>query len=133
MNTLSKICLAAALLSGAAGFRAAYAEEPPYTPVFTACLNASGGATPDILDCIEAETQVWDKALNDAYKRTMSKLPEARRSGLQAAQRAWIKFRDANCAFMNDPDGGQEAHMAANECVLRMTAERAIEVASFAE
>jgi uncharacterized protein YecT (DUF1311 family) len=52
---------------------------------------------------------------------------------LQVAQRAWIKFRDANCAFLNDPDGGQEARMMANECVLRMTAERANEVASFAE
>lgn len=129
----SKICLAAALFSGAIGTGTASAEEPPYTPAFTACLNASGGATPDILDCIDAETKVWDKALNDAYKRTMSALPDARRSGLQAAQRAWIKFRDANCAFMNDPNGGQEARMMTSECVLRMTAERANELASFAE
>lgn len=133
MNTFSKVCLVAALLGGTVGVSEASAEEPPYTPAFAACLNASGGATPAILDCIDAETKAWDKALNEAYKRTLSALPEARRSGLQVAQRAWIKFRDANCAFLNDPDGGQEARMMANECVLRMTAERVNEVASFAE
>lgn len=133
MRMYSRVCFVAALLSGVVGLGEASAEESRYTPVFMACLNASGGATPEILDCIEAETQLWDKVLNDSYKRTMSALPQARRAGLQVAQRAWIKFRDANCTFIDDPDGGQQAHISANECILRMTAERANELASFAE
>ncbi len=133
MQTISKVCLAIVLFGGLSGASEAVAEDPQYTSAFTTCLNASGGTTPGILDCIEVETKVWDKALNDAYKRTMSALPQARRAGLQAAQRAWIKFRDANCTFLNDPDGGQQAHISANECLLRMTAERAKELAAFSE
>lgn len=133
MQTSSKVWFAIAVLGGMLVAGEAAAEEPPYTPAFATCLNASGGSTPGILDCIEAEAKVWDKALNDAYKRTMAALPQARRAGLQAAQRAWIKFRDANCAFINDPDGGQQAHISANECLLRMTAERAKELAAFSE
>lgn len=133
MLTSSKVWFSIAVLGGMLVVGEAAAEEPQYTSAFTTCLNASGGTTPGILDCIEVETKVWDKALNDAYKRTMSAIPQTRRTGLQAAQRAWIKFRDANCTFLNAPDGGQQAQVSANECVLRMTAERAKELASFSE
>jgi len=133
MQAASKVCLAIVLLGGLSGAGEAVAEEPQYTSAFTTCLNASGGTTPGILDCIEVETKVWDKALNDAYKRTMSAIPQARRTGLQTAQRAWIKSRDANCAFINAPDAGQQAQISASECELRMTAERAKEIASFSE
>src|SRR6266478_9105520 len=44
--------------------------------------------------------------LNENYKKLISKLPTERKNALVEAQRAWIKFRDANCGFYADPDGG---------------------------
>jgi uncharacterized protein YecT (DUF1311 family) len=37
-------------------------------------------------------------------------------------------FRDANCAFWDDPAGGQSAAVTAKECILTMTADRASEL-----
>jgi uncharacterized protein YecT (DUF1311 family) len=58
----------------------------------------------------------------------MSKLTEERKNALLEAQRAWIMFRDANCAFWDDPAGGQSAAVTAKECILTMTADRASEL-----
>jgi hypothetical protein len=43
-------------------------------------------------------------------------------------ERAWIRYRDANCGFYADPEGGSAASMAANECILNATADRAKEL-----
>jgi len=66
--------------------------------------------------------------LNENYKRLMSKLSAKRKEGPVEAQRAWMKFRDANCSFCYDPDGGSAAHLASNNCVLNATADRATEL-----
>jgi len=58
----------------------------------------------------------------------MSKLSGKRKEGLLEAQRAWIKFRDTNCNFYYDPDGGSAAHLAGSDCMLNATADRATEL-----
>jgi len=50
---------------------------------------------------------------------------------LQEAQRAWIKYRDTNCDFYYDPDGGTLARVNANSCMMTSTADRARELESF--
>lgn len=47
---------------------------------------------------------------------------------LRDVQRKWMAYRDANCQFYADPDGGILARVAANACLLRMTAERVEEL-----
>ncbi|MGB0126460.1 MAG: lysozyme inhibitor LprI family protein [Rhodocyclaceae bacterium] len=49
---------------------------------------------------------------------------------MQEAQRAWIKFRDANCDFYYDPEGGSLARVSANDCMMSSTARRAKELES---
>jgi uncharacterized protein YecT (DUF1311 family) len=61
-------------------------------------------------------------------RRLLPKLGTERKNALIEAQRAWIKFRDANCGFYGDPEGGSAARMAANECFLNATADRAKEL-----
>ncbi len=39
-----------------------------------------------------------DRALNDTYRKLMAKASPAGRERLRAAQRAWISFRDLDCA-----------------------------------
>ena len=47
---------------------------------------------------------------------------------LLAAQRAWITYRDANCSFYFDPDGGTIARVNSNSCFMSATATRAKEL-----
>ena len=104
------------------------ASETDMSKQYTTCMDKSNGVNPDMIDCILAETKQQDARLNENYKRLMSKLSEERKKALLEAQRAWIRFRDANCTFWDDPAGGQSAAVTAKECILTMTADRASEL-----
>lgn len=95
---------------------------------FSTCMDKAGGVTQDMVECIGAETQRQDLRLNKSYKALMAALSPERKKQLQEAQRAWIKFRDSNCSFYYDPDGGTMARINANDCVMTMTANRAKEL-----
>ena len=60
-----------------------------------------------MLNCNAAEIELQDARLNKAYKEVMSQLSESRKKELRDAQRAWIKYRDANCKFYADAEGGR--------------------------
>jgi uncharacterized protein YecT (DUF1311 family) len=91
-------------------------------------MDRSGGVTAAMLDCIGAETKSQDQRLNKVYREVMAQLPAARKKQLQDAQRAWIKYRDANCGFYADPDGGTMATVLASDCFMSATAVRADEL-----
>lgn len=107
---------------------AANAVEAGSSKQFSTCMDKSGGVTSNMIDCIVAETKLQDARLNKAYKALGAELSTARKAQLLEAQRAWIKFRDSNCNFYDDPDGGTMARVSANECVMRTTTERAREL-----
>lgn len=111
----------------------ASADDTGLTKQFSACMDKSGGVTVDMLNCIGAETKSQDARLNKAYKEVMSQLSPARKKQLQDAQRAWIKYRDANCNFYADPDGGTMATVSSNDCFMSATASRAKELEGFKE
>lgn len=106
----------------------AYAAEGELSQQFKACMDQSGGVGLDMQDCIQEETQLQDARLNIRYRALSASLPAARKKQLQTAQRLWIQYRDANCDFYFDPDGGTAARLSANECVMGMTADRAKEL-----
>lgn len=106
----------------------AQARDTVYSDAYAACMDASGGVTASMIDCIGNEYALQDAALNAAYAALRAALPAERRAQLQAVQRAWIAYRDANCGFYADPDGGTLARVAANDCLLRETATRAAEL-----
>ena len=61
----------------------------------------------------------------------MADLNPERKKQLQAVQRAWLKYRDGNCSFYDDPDGGTLARVSANNCMMTSTASRARELEGF--
>ena len=124
-RTMKCMLIAFGLLLNAPALAAADSE---LSQTYSACLDKSKGVTSEMLDCISAEFTRQDDRLNENYKRLMSKLSGKRKEGLLEAQRAWIKFRDTNCNFYYDPDGGSAAHLASNECSLNATADRATEL-----
>lgn len=95
---------------------------------FGECMDASGGVTAAMIGCISAETRRQDMRLNHAYKTLMADLPPIRQEELKKAQRLWLSYREANCAFYADPDGGSIARVNANDCFMSMTALRATEL-----
>jgi uncharacterized protein YecT (DUF1311 family) len=121
-----------ALVIGVASFfgtpLAAGAADREMTQEYLTCLEKSNGVTVEMINCILAETRRQDARLNENYKRLLSKLATERKNSLVEAQRAWIRFRDANCGFYADPEGGSAARVAANECFLNSTADRAKEL-----
>jgi uncharacterized protein YecT (DUF1311 family) len=90
------------------------------------CIDkAWKGTTAGMLQCEGEELDRQNARLNDAYKKLMSKLSPDRKKALLKAQRASIKFREANCDYWDDPQGGTAARMNASGCLLTMTATRA--------
>ena len=99
-----------------------------YSPRFKSCMDKAAGVTASMIECITAETRAQDVRHNDNYKALQATLAPARKAELLEAQRAWIRYRDLNCRFHADPDGGSLARVLGNECVLKATAERASEL-----
>ena len=106
----------------------AYAGDTSYSKSYNSCMDASGGATFKMIDCINDEHAKQDKRLNAAYKQLGSQVSPEQKKQLLTAQRLWIKYRDANCAFYYDPDGGSLARINAAGCDLEMTTQRANEL-----
>lgn len=122
--------IASALVLVAVGLvaRPAMASGPAYSPAFESCMGASGGVTLAMIDCIGEEFTAQDRRLNTVYQQALAALPAPRRAAFARAQRAWVAFKEAECDFVLDPDGGSLARIAANDCMLRMTATRADEL-----
>lgn len=107
---------------------AAQPSAPQLSASFAACMDKSGGVTAEMHACISAEHTCQDQQLNRNYQALVAELTPARKKQLQTAQRLWLQYRDANCHFYADPDGGTMAGIAAADCVLQMTAGRAQEL-----
>ncbi len=77
--------------------------------------------------CADADYKAEDAKLNRAYREIVKRLsdsPEDKKL-LQAAQRDWIAFRDAECAFAtNDSKDGSIYPMLLSQCLADLTAAR---------
>lgn len=96
-----------------------------------ASWQASGNASDDCsegdhltqVQCVSRQIQLLDKRLNTGYQRALNNLPEKHgtdtrkeREQLRRSQRAWLKFKDENCALIGGLRGGSNlsvSHFAA--------------------
>src|SRR5262249_28589134 len=90
------------------------------TPEFDACIKKSGGVTSEMMDCVNVETKRQDEKFNQSYQKLLASLKAARKAQLVEAQRAWLKYRELNCAFYDDGSGGTAAGLAASDCIMTM-------------
>lgn len=99
---LRTMMIAAALLCLAPVAAQAQAEDGvSFSPDYDRCREKpENDNTPGILRCGDAEIKFQDARLNKAYKADMADLKDspAAKAALLKAQRAWIAFRDADCA-----------------------------------
>ena len=84
--------------------------------------SASGKA-----NCWSMETKLWDGMLNHEY-RELNKSSSNRKfkSALKTTQRAWIKYRDADCGLFGAMGiGGAPEEQLFENCNMNHTAKRA--------
>lgn len=108
-----------------------------------ACMarEDDGETTVGSVKCLSAETEVWDGKLNDEYKKTRAFFATMddgdsgqRVDALKKAQRAWIVFRDAECAMEYSAWGsGSIRSIAGADCLMRITAERTVRLVELRE
>jgi uncharacterized protein YecT (DUF1311 family) len=104
-----------------------------YSKQYNICMkgpDASNGVTMAMLNCGSKEIKHQDKRLNNNYKKLKKSLSKSRQKELLTAQRLWIKYRDTNCGFYNDPNGGTMHRLFAQECFMDATRSRADELKS---
>ena len=122
--------VATALVTGAA--TSADTASPRYSPALQQCLeDRPASTTPGQVACVEAEVLRQDARLNRAYRSAMARLAPPQQARLRTARRAWIGFRDADCATRSDPAWGTLSQVDAAFCRLELTAERADHLEAF--
>lgn len=121
MTMLRIAAVAAAALLGAAVSASAGDQGDPG--------QDCGVSTPEMVDCLNAQTAQWDKRLNAAYKAALDAALPKQREQLRAAQRLWIQYRDANCTYYAMGEGSI-ARIEAAACMQRTTRARAEELSS---
>jgi uncharacterized protein YecT (DUF1311 family) len=105
-----------------------------------ACMEQEEGgySTQGMAICMQAEARFWDEWLNTEYRRLVAILRAAdeaeaaiapeyavREERLRAAQRAWIAFRDAECALEYAQWGmGSMRLLSGASCLSTMTFQR---------
>src|SRR5699024_3694632 len=79
------------------------------------CDNAADQST--LNRCADQELEAADARLNSTYKALTQQLEKADLERLKQAQRAWISYRDAQCAFESEPSrGGSIYPMVLSNC-----------------
>lgn len=96
------------------------------------CMSKpEGQTTAGMVSCIGEEGAAWDAVLNREYEALRAALDEEQRAAMLDAQRKWIAFRDADCAFPRVFVRGTLAQPWAADCVMQHTARRALELRGY--
>lgn len=112
-----------------------------------ACMTHPDGANTAVIGfCLGQEAQLWDTRLNDAFAELLpleraldDSRPEgwalpSRAKALRHMQRDWIRFRDTACQYSRlRYDSGSLANSAQLACLMRLTAQQALDLEAFLE
>ncbi|HNY31926.1 MAG TPA: DUF1311 domain-containing protein [Fibrobacteria bacterium] len=89
------------LLAGLATVSFAGEKSHPLDVESDRCLQEAT-TTLAMLDCHASAYQAWDERLNKVYPRVRGHLDSEGKKELLAAQREWLKFRDAQAQWTNN-------------------------------
>lgn len=83
--------------------------------------------------CSHHEYKVADAELNDLYRQQMSRLRPEEAARFKTAQRAWLKYVEADCLYQNGPreESGTIWPMEQNGCLTGHTSQRASLIKEF--
>ncbi|OIX90573.1 lysozyme inhibitor LprI family protein [Pantoea sp. Ae16] len=79
--------------------------------------------------CAATAYKTADAALNQIYQQVLRRTDSEQKALLQAAQRRWIGFRDADCDFTTSSSRGGSIHpMLVSQCLQQKTEQRTKEL-----
>ncbi|PHR62520.1 MAG: hypothetical protein COA47_03875 [Robiginitomaculum sp.] len=79
----------------------------------------------EMMSCAQNDYKTADGALNIAYRKNQETLNTKGKTLLRDAQRAWIKFRNAECKWEADTvRGGRDAELTKLACLADLTMKR---------
>ena len=78
--------------------------------------------------CAWQAFNVQDRELNQLYKRLMKQSDADSAKQLQAAQRAWLQFRDLECVFESPDAAGSLGSAEKAQCQEALTRERIADI-----
>lgn len=88
-------------------------------------------AQDELVDCLVAEHQKADKALNQTYQALRARLDNDARQILKKAQISWLSYRDNDCEFQASAASGGKAYMPLHiSCMTEKTLHRTKELES---
>ena len=94
-------------------------------PVYDVCMKQSSGAAPKQQDCADTELTYQDDRLNHVYESLLTVLDDLDRRAAVEAQRAWLTFRDKDCAARAGRFGSDAGPATESTCHMKSTAYRA--------
>jgi len=98
-----------------------------YSKTYNDCMNAAGGSTYPMHDCLSAEHDVWDKSLNVIYQTRMASRLAAGKTQLRDQERAWLKTTQKKCDHAGDDEqGGSLQGIEVDQCYLDETIRRTL-------
>jgi uncharacterized protein YecT (DUF1311 family) len=90
---------------------------------FAQTADCDGGSTAEQVRCIGTQLKALDQELNRVYKLALTALPakddqdsRKEQEQLRKSQRAWLRYKDDNCALVGGLEGGSNlsvTHFAA--------------------
>ncbi|MFC7517182.1 lysozyme inhibitor LprI family protein [Herbaspirillum sp. GCM10030257] len=103
-----------------------------FSKEYESCMDKSGGVTVDMRACIQKELERQDARLNRVYQKYSASLAPNVLKSLREAQRAWVQYRNKDCAWAGAPDENATlGPLIIDGCHLDMTVRRANEFESF--
>ena len=89
----------------------------------------------DMNICADKDYQASDKKLNAVYAKVMAALgDENYKTKLKAAERAWVAYRDTECAFETAENEGGSIHpLVYSGCLTKLTNARTKDLQAYLE
>lgn len=81
--------------------------------------------------CAGEDFSTADAKLNTTYQNLLGEADDKGKTLLKTAQRAWVTFRDAECAYSTqDSEGGSIHPMEVSQCLTKLTESRIKQLAA---
>ena len=81
-----------------------------------------------IRNCLTGEVKRQEARFSQHVSKLTTALAPEEKKKLDAANSAWRRYRDANCAFYGDPAGVPPLAVTNAECTLKFTVDRTLEL-----
>lgn len=129
MKRLWFVVLTIAGVIGGSGFTASLAPSVAVAQPLN-CQKANTQL--ELNQCADLSAKAADRKLNQVYQQVRAKYRGEQETLLLNAEEAWVKFRDASCAFSRSRfAGGSIAPMVYSNCLTNLTKQQTQELKSY--